>query len=112
MLRYEGEYEVEKVLARRKNGVIGGCPGLGCNSKKVKKVGARRLVVTIAPCCKQVAEKAGTLPEWKPYPQRLVQWDGKNDNGEDWPDTWEPDDGPVPTLLELEFAACVEAMGA
>ena len=89
--RYEGEYEVEKVLARRKKGVIGGCPGLGCNSKKVKK-GARRLVLTIAQCCKQVAEKAGTTPEWKSYKQRLVQWGGKNEDGENWPHSWEPDD--------------------
>ena len=107
MARYEGEYEVEKVLARRKNGVIGGCPGLGCNSKKVKKVGARRLVVTIAECCKQVAEKAGTMPEWKSYKQRLVQWDGKNEDGENWLDTWEPDDGPVPTYC-LRFVAMLK----
>ena len=102
MARYESPYEVAKVLARRKNGVIGGCPGLGCNSKKVKKVGVRRLVVTIADCCKQVAEKAGTTPEWKSYKQRLVQWDGKNEDGENWPETWEPDDEQMVEAITWE----------
>ena len=96
--RYEGDYEVEKVLARRKKGVIGGCPGLGCNSKKVKK-GARRLVLTIAQCCKQVAEKAGTTPEWKDEIEYLVEWQGWTEDH----NTWEPG---------ANLGGCVELLSA
>ena len=83
--RWGGAWDVVQVRARRPAGVIGGCPEPGCDSRKVKQK------VTIAHCCKQAAQKAATKAEWKPYKQRLVQWENKN--GDNWLDTWEPDNG-------------------